>query len=98
MEWLAPLVATILAAVVGITGAILNYRSQRSGAKEQRAPDVNEAWAETRLARRREHIIEELFYDLRGLFKNLARRVSDRYPDFELTDQERAGLEMKPPD
>lgn len=76
---------------------MIGVRNTRTGAREQRAPDVIEAWAEADRARSRLHALEDIYYALRGAFKSFARRVMDAHPDIELTQPERAALESEPP-
>lgn len=97
MDWIAPVVAAILLAVSTVTGIILNNRSTRSGQAAAHAPDVTDAWAEANRARDRMHVLEDLYYAVRGAFKSVLRRITDMHPDFELTKSERAALESELP-
>lgn len=97
MEWVAPAVTGFLGLLTVITAAIIGIRNTRTGAREQRAPDVMEAWAEADSARRHRRAVEDLFYVLRGAFRGFARRVTEQHPDVQLTVEERAALESSPP-
>lgn len=97
MEWVAPTIAGLFAVITGSIAAFVAIRNVRTGAREQRAPDVNEAWAETERARARMHVAEDFFYMIRGAFKGFARRVMQQHPDVELTSAERKALETELP-
>lgn len=97
MEWVAPAITGFLGLLTVITAAIIGIRNTRTGAREQRAPDVMEAWAEADRARGRMRAIEDLFYALRGAFRGFARRVTEMHPTVQLTDEERTALESSPP-
>lgn len=97
LEWVAPTIAGAFLLLATLATGIIGYRTSRSGARAERAPDATEAWAETDRARHRMRIFEDLFYLMRGAFKGLARRVTEQYPGFELTPAEREALEAQPP-
>ena len=97
MEWVAPTIAGVFAVLTGSITAFVAIRNVRTGSREQRAPDVTEAWVETERARARMHVAEDFFYMIRGAFKGFARRVMQQHPDVELTDAERTALEVELP-
>ena len=98
-EWIAPAITGVLALATGITAAVIAGRNQRRGVREERAPDVTEAWAEADRARTRAHVWEDLYYLIRGALKGYARRMQERHGDAAaLNDQERAALEAPTPD
>lgn len=97
-EWIAPAITGGLALTTGVAAAIIAGRNARRGAREQRAPDVTEAWAEADRARRLMHAWQDLYYLLRGAFKSFARRMLEKDPENELSDSERAALETPTPE
>lgn len=100
MEWVATIVAGILSAITLIAVAILGRRGKREELRDQRAPDVTEAWAAADRARILMHFWQDLFYLVRGAFRGYARRMHERDPANALTDEERAALDVSttPPD
>lgn len=97
-EWIAPLIAGILALVTGVTGALIGLRNTRTNAVENRAPSANQAWNETDRARERMHAFEDLFYAVRAALKHLIRTVRERHPDFEFPPDVDAAVALEPPD
>lgn len=96
-EWIAPAITGVLALATGITAAVIAGRNQRRGVREERAPDVTEAWAEADRARRLMHAWQDLYYLIRGAFKGFARRMLEKDPTNELNEAERAALETQTP-
>lgn len=97
LEWVAPTIGGVFLVLAALATAIIGFRTSRNSGRENRAPDVTEAWIETDRARRYAHAMEDLFYTVRGALRGLARRMSEKDPDFELTADERAALETVPP-
>lgn len=96
--WIAPAVSAVAMLSVAIAGGLFNLRNTRHEGREERAPDVTEAWAETERARRGMFAWQDLYYSLRGAFRGYARRMQERFGDeAELTDAEREALEFSPP-
>lgn len=95
-QLIAPIIAGVILAASSITGYVIASRTSRSTAKDNRAPDVNEAWAETDRARARMHAVEDLFYRVRSAFRSYWMRVADG-GSIQLTEVERAALEADPP-
>lgn len=96
MEWLAPVVAAVLLFASTITGVILTYRGNRSGQRENRAPDVDTSWAKA------DHAIDvawralDLVWRLRSAFRSYWMRASTG-GSTELTTTEKEALEAEPP-
>lgn len=96
-SWVAPLASAVAVLLVAVVGGVFNLRNTRHGKREERAPDVTDAWAETERARRAMFAWQDLYYSLRGLFRGYARRMQERFGDeANLTDAEREALEFTP--
>lgn len=79
MDWLpkesiAPLVTGIFLLVTGAIALFSNHRNMRNGARESRAPDVQEMWAQQEADRRQRHLVEDMWYNLRNAFRSYYRR------------------------
>jgi hypothetical protein len=96
MEWLAPVFAAALTAATGITAAVMLYRGTRTGARESRAPDVTDSWAEADRARQVAWRALDLVWKLRSAFRSYWMRVLAG-GSTELTAAERAAMEAEPP-
>lgn len=97
-EWIAPLIAGILALATGVTGALIGLRNTRTNAVENRAPTANQAWNETDRARARMHIFEDLFWKVLAALKHLARTVKQQHPDYVFTPDVVEALAAEPPE
>ena len=97
-EWITPLVSGILTILAGAVAGAFAVHNRRRGNREQREPDVTEAWAEADKARAEKFAWMDWGYDQRGGFKGYARRMqADHGEQAALNDAERAILETPPP-
>lgn len=102
-EWVGPAITGVFGLILGIVAAIMARRGQKLGAREQRAPDVQEMWAQQELDRRRRQIVEDLWWGVRSAFQSYYRRVThaivklgipeEKTTVFELTESELAAIE-----
>lgn len=94
---LAPTIMVVGGVFSATVAGIWAWRNVRTGAREQRAPNVTQAWQEADDARARMRTYEDLFYQVRGALRGLIRRLSERYPDFKLTAAEEKAAKAEPP-
>ena len=90
--------------IVGIIGAIMARRGQKLGNRENRAPDVQEMWAQQESDRRMRQMVEDLWWNLRRAFQSYYRRVMNTVAKlgldpkpFELTAAEQKAIDASPP-
>lgn len=106
-ELIAPVITGVFALLVGIVGGFMARRGSKLGHREQRAPDVQEMWAQQEADRRMRQLVEDLWWNLRRAFQSYYRRVThtiihlglsdEIVAKFELTDKELAAIEAQPP-
>lgn len=97
--WVAPTITGLLGVLVVVAGGALTIRNTRNNAREQRAPDVTEAWSETLAARSLMFRFQDWGHEMRGVLKGYARRMAERFGDeAALTETERATLAKEPPE
>lgn len=107
-ELIAPTITGLFALIVGVVGGLMARRGSKLGSREQRAPDVQELWAQQESDRRMRQAVEDMWWSLRRAFQTYYRRVThtmmhlnlppEVIAKFELTDKELAAIEAKPPD
>lgn len=107
-ELIAPIITGVFALAVGVVGGLMARRGSKLGNREQRAPDVQEMWAQQEADRRMRQMVEDLWWNLRRAFQSYYRRVTHTMtkldlPEeviikFELTDKELAAIEARPPE
>jgi len=105
-ELIAPVITGIFALIVGVVGGLMARRGSKLGVREQRAPDVQEMWAQQEMDRRMRQVTEDLWWNLRRAFQTYFRRVThtiahlglpeDIVVKFELTPKELEAIEAKP--
>ena len=104
---IAPLITGVFSLCIAVVGGVMAFRGSRIGAKEQRAPDVQEMWAQQESDRRTRQEVEDLWWQLRRAFQSYFRRVTgavikmnlspEKRKVFELTTSELRAIEAKPP-
>lgn len=107
-ESIAPIVAGGFGLLTGIIAALLARRNSKMGSRENRAPDVQEMWAQQEADRRTRQVMEDMWWDLRSAFKSYFRRVSsailrldltkEQSRVFSLTAAEKAAINATPPE
>lgn len=95
-EAIAPGIAGFFAILTGIIAAIVARRNVKTGAREQRAPDVQEMWMQQEQDRRLRHLVEDMWWALRRAFQSYYRRVQSG-GSTELTTKEQAAIDAKLP-
>lgn len=96
LEWVAPTLAGFFLLAASIATAVIGYRASKSGARENRAPDVTESWAEADRVRGIAWRLYELYVLLRSAFRAYQARVRSG-GSTDLTAEERSALEADPP-
>lgn len=106
--WIAPTITGVFAVIISLVGGVMAFRGSRIGAKEQRAPDVQEMWAQQDHDRRSRQAVEDMWWNLRRAFQSYFRRVTSavmkmdisdaQRKAFELNTKELAAIEATPPD
>lgn len=94
-EWVAPTITGVIAVAIAVIAGLVALRNVRTGARESRAPSVTDAWSAADRVRDAWYDLVDTFYAVRGAFKGYVRRVQDG-GSTELTEEEKAALEMKP--
>lgn len=91
--------------IIGIVGAIMARRGQKLGNRENRAPDVQEMWAQQESDRRMRQLVEDMEWTLRRAFRSYYRRVMNTVvklgldpKHFELTTSEQKAIDATPPE
>ena len=96
MEWVAPSIAGVFLLLAAIATAVIGARNNKTGARENRAPDVTESWAEADRVRVVAWRIFELYVVLRSAFRSYQSRVRAGGTT-DLTADELKALETDPP-
>lgn len=96
LEWVAPTIAGFFLLSATIATAVIGYRTSKSGARENRAPDVTESWAEADRVRIIAWRLFELYLLLRTAFRGYQARVRAGGTT-DLTADEQKALEADPP-
>ena len=105
------MVGLVITAALGIVAstvaALLARRGSKLGSRENRAPDVQEMWAQQETDRRMRQIVEDIWWGLRRAFQSYYRRVTSavaklglteaQMKPFELTKAEQAAIDKEPP-
>lgn len=107
-EWVAPAITGLFALILGVVSGFLARRGAKLGAREQRAPDVQELWSQQEADRQMRRLVEDLWWNLRRAFQSYFRRVSklvatlDLNPTqekaFELSVTEQRAIDAMPPE
>jgi hypothetical protein len=87
-ELVAPIVTGIFTVITVLLSIFLARRNARMGNRENRAPDVQEMWAQQEADRRTRQVMEDMWWDLRGAFKSYFRRVSSAILMMNLTKEQ----------
>ena len=96
-EAIAPTVTGIFLVITGVIAFITSRRNAKTGAREQRAPDVQQMWAQQESDRHARRVAEDLWWNLRRAFQSYFRRVQAG-GSHELTPKEQAAIDAKPPE
>lgn len=103
-ELLAPIISGIVAVIITTLGAIMARRGAKIGSKENRAPDVQEMWAQQETDRRIRQLVEDMWWNIRRAFQTYYRRVQlvaaekgIDDPRLELTAKEQKIIDTPPP-
>ena len=104
-ELIAPVITGIFALIVGIVSGFMAHRGSKLSTREQRAPDVQEMWAQQEADRRMRQAVEDMWWALRRAFQSYYRRVTytlialnipeDKMSRFELTAKELAAIDAR---
>jgi hypothetical protein len=107
-NWIAPVITGVFGIILSIVAAILARRGSKLGAQENRAPDVQEMWAQQEADRRMRQTMEDLWWKLWRAFQSYYRRVQTsvsrmdlteaQLATFELNTKEQAAIDARPPD
>lgn len=99
------IITGIFGLIIAAISAILARRGQKLGNKENRAPNVQEMWAQQDFDRRQRQVMEDMWWDLRAAFKSYFRRVSGlvltlgiTHTGFGLTASEKKAIDATPPE
>lgn len=95
-EWVAPAITGVFALILGIVSTLLARRGAKLGAREQRAPDVQELWAQQELDRQMRRTTEDLWWNLRRAFQSYFRRVSRIIVGLKLTAEQEHAFNLTP--
>ena len=107
-SWVAPVITGIFALLVGVVGGVLARRGARLSHREQRAPSVQEMWAQQEEDRQMRILMEDRWWRLWRAFQSFYRRVQaavvrlsipeEHRKEFDLTEKEREAVNLRPPD
>lgn len=95
-EWISPVITGIFAVVLTFVGGLLARRGSKVGSLEQRAPDVQEMWAQQESDRRMRQITEDMWWALRRAFQSYYRRVTSALIQISLTKEQARAFELTP--
>ncbi len=90
------IITGIFGIIIGIVAGLMARRGAKLGARENRAPDVQEMWAQQESDRRARQIIEDMYWDLRAAFQSYLRRVTDLIHASPLSDENKKKFELTP--
>lgn len=93
-EWVAPAITGSFGLIIGLVAAFMARRGQKLGSREQRAPDVQEMWAQQEADRRMRQVVEDMWWNLRRAFQSYFRRVTSAIAKLDLTDAQRRTFEL----
>lgn len=106
-QWIAPTITGVFGVLLATVTALLARRGAKQGNREQRAPDVQELWAQQESDRRMRQLVEDLWWTVRQAFQSYYRRVNtavhllnltpEQLVLFELTKKELAAIESELP-
>jgi len=93
LEWVSPAIAGLFLLAAATATALVSLRTNKRTSDSSHAPDVTEAWREADKARAQRHVMEDLYYLVRGAFKGYARRMQQHFGEYAaLNEEERAAL------
>lgn len=106
-EWVGLIITGVFSLILGIVAAVFTRRGARLGNKENRAPDVQEMWAQQEADRRQRQAVEDLWWKLWRTFQGYYRRVmalatlwgitDEQLKKLELTSAEQKAIDARPP-
>lgn len=96
-EAIAPIFTGLFLLLTSLVAYITSRRNAKLGARESRAPDVQELWAQQESDRRLRHLIEDMYWRLRAAFMSYYRRVQAG-GSTELNTREQAAVDAKLPE
>ena len=79
-EWISPSITGIFGIVLAIVAGILARRGSKLSAQEQRAPDVQELWAQQETDRRMRQVVEDMWLSLIHISEPTRRHHVSRMP------------------
>lgn len=107
-EFIGLVITAISGLLLSVVAAIMARRGSKLGTREQRAPDVQEMWAQQEADRRMRQLVEDLWWNLRRAFQSYFRRVTGAVSKMDLTEaqakvfelnaKELAAIGAKPPE
>jgi len=104
MDWVTPTISGVATVVVALIGLFSFVYRRRRETEESKAPtmvdayrEIDEARQETSYYYRLMRLYEDLFYQVRGALRSLAKRVMDAHPDYDLGHEVIRALEARPP-
>lgn len=90
------IIAVVITSVLGLVGIVVGGVLALRGRRREGTPD---AWTAADIARAEKFAWQDLYYLVRGGWKNYARRMQEHHGDAAaLNDEERAALEAGTPD
>lgn len=95
-EWISPSITGIFGIVLAIVAGILARRGSKLSAQEQRAPDVQELWAQQETDRRMRQVVEDMWWVLRRAFQAYYRRFTNAAMHMNLTQEQARLFELSP--
>lgn len=106
-EWVGLIISGGFGVVLSIVAAIFARRGSKLGNQENRAPDVQEMWAQQEQDRRMRQVMEDLWWRLWRAFQAYYRRVmalavawgltDEQIQKLELTTSEQKAIDARPP-
>jgi len=106
-EWIGLIISGAVGVVLSIVAAVFTRRGAKLGSRENRAPDVQEMWAQQESDRRMRQIMEDLWWKLWRAFQGYYRRVmalaiswglsAEQIKKLELTPAEQKTIDARPP-
>ena len=107
-QGVAPAITGAFGIILSVVAAILARRGAKLGARESKAPDVQELWAQQEVDRRMRIAVETLWWNLWRAFQSFYRRVQlavgkldlteSQLKMFELNTKEQAAIDARPPE
>lgn len=91
-EFIAPSIAGVFAIITATIAAVVSRRNAKNSAREDRAPDVQELWAQQERDRQARYTLETLLWRLLHAFESYFGRVQAGGSK-ELTAKEQAAID-----